>query len=1092
LERRALLSADLVADINPGTLGSDVTDALQPVGFQRAGGRVYYQANDGIHGDEVWTSDGTAVGTRMVADLSPGPAGTRVQQAVAAGGLFFFVRVVDTSSGFQFHLWRTDGTEAGTFKLADSAVRLVPAMGRLFYTGTGPGGVTGLYSTDGTAAGTTLVRAGAVDAFAGTNNELLYVAGGTLYRYDGSQSTVLRSNTPLESLFDTPDYVLIAQQRALKILDKQTGELAGTVVTDPSGFTALSDGRVVFVGTDGQGTGRAYVTDGTVLGTKPVNAPGGIFRDVGRYVEAEDGSVYFSALVPGVPAKELFRLPPGSFGAALVKDIAPGLNNSSAPGALATFGGRLYFAAGELAHGYEIWSTDGTEAGTRLELDLHPGPADTTFGGPFVALDNRLLFIADTPRYGRELYQLDPGAGPGGTSAYHLVGDANRAGAGMSYGGTGGPLSAAAGGRLVFPADDVLSGLGLELWSTDGTAGGTRLVKDLTPGSAGSGLGWFTSFGPLAYFTRGGALWATDGTEAGTQPQGSVSAVTSITPAGGKLFVGTAGKGLWVVDAPGSQPRQVFRGTAGPAVSEAQAPRAVGDALYFVARDGSSNIQVWRSNGTDAGTGPVTSFGGTFTAADAVAARGQYFFLRDGGLWATDGTAGGTRRVGSFFASELEAAGDLVYASNGDALFRTDGTEQGTTLLKQFLPGSVQSLAGVGDRVFFAAADHFDDPVQRGRELWTSDGTAAGTVLVKDVRPGTVEGSTQVASSDPRDLTAVGGTLFFSADDGVDGRELWQSDGTPAGTILVRDIYAGATPSNPSSLGRVGDTFYFTASDFDHGLELWRADAPRPAGPTVTGVFVSGTAWSQAFKEYLRDHKFGSADSGFAVPAGSTQLVTLPWTNLDRISISFSAPVQVDASDLRVRGVSVADYTLDPSAFSYDAATRTATWRLAGGAMFSRDRILLDLDGDSPDGVRSAAGSFLDGDWINPVGAAAGGDAFPSGDGTPGGDFRFRINVLPGDVNRYGSVLADDFSAVKKKFFKNTGDAATGGDADYSPFHDVNGDGVILAFDYSEVKKRFFSELPDAPATVLVAAASGSSDIRTAGGRRARYGLNIL
>src|SRR4051812_38085157 len=72
LERRALLSADLVADINPGTLGSDLAgDNLAPVGLQRAGGRVYYQANDGIHGDELWTSDGTAAGTRIVADVSP-------------------------------------------------------------------------------------------------------------------------------------------------------------------------------------------------------------------------------------------------------------------------------------------------------------------------------------------------------------------------------------------------------------------------------------------------------------------------------------------------------------------------------------------------------------------------------------------------------------------------------------------------------------------------------------------------------------------------------------------------------------------------------------------------------------------------------------------------------------------------------------------------------------------------------------------------------------------------------------------------------------------------------------------------------------
>ena len=84
------------------------------------------------------------------------------------------------------------------------------------------------------------------------------------------------------------------------------------------------------------------------------------------------------------------------------------------------------------------------------------------------------------------------------------------------------------------------------------------------------------------------------------------------------------------------------------------------------------------------------------------------------------------------------------------------------------------------------------------------------------------------------------------------------------------------------------------------------------------------------------------------------------------------------------------------------------------------------------------------------------------------------MNVLQGDVDHTGetggthSVLASDFSAVKKKFFKDTTDTTTG-DTSYSAFHDVNGSGNILATDFSEVKKRFFQNL--AP---LAAAASES------------------
>ena len=231
--------------------------------------------------------------------------------------------------------------------------------------------------------------------------------------------------------------------------------------------------------------------------------------------------------------------------------------------------------------------------------------------------------------------------------------------------------------------------------------------------------------------------------------------------------------------------------------------------------------------------------------------------------------------------------------------------------------------------------------------------------------------------------------------------------------------------------------------------------------PAVEQVYLSGSQWQPAFRQYLQGQEMGSGTFGFAVPDESEQSAILPWVNLDQVSITFTTDVEVDASDLRVRGLNVASYPLDASAFRYDAATRTATWRLAAGAAFGNDRIVIDLDGDSPDGVQETGGEFLDGDWINPVGEAAGGDAWPSGDGTAGGDFRFHVNVLPGDVNRNGTVLANDFSEVKQRFFANTTSP------NYSVFHDVDGSGSILANDFSEVKRRFFNRLPP-PADALL------------------------
>ena len=106
------------------------------------------------------------------------------------------------------------------------------------------------------------------------------------------------------------------------------------------------------------------------------------------------------------------------------------------------------------------------------------------------------------------------------------------------------------------------------------------------------------------------------------------------------------------------------------------------------------------------------------------------------------------------------------------------------TLLKDINPGAASSsptdFTTVGGTTYFAANDGV-----HGDELWKSNGTAAGTVLVADIDPGS-------GSSNPTDLTNVNGTLFFAANDGVHGNELWKSNGTAAGTVLVKDINPGS------------------------------------------------------------------------------------------------------------------------------------------------------------------------------------------------------------------------------------------------------------------------------------------------------------
>lgn len=127
--------------------------------------------------------------------------------------------------------------------------------------------------------------------------------------------------------------------------------------------------------------------------------------------------------------------------------------------------------------------------------------------------------------------------------------------------------------------------------------------------------------------------------------------------------------------------------------------------------------------------------------------------------------------------------------------------------------------------------------------------------------------------------------------------------------------------------------------------------------PHVTTAYVAGTSWTPSFLQFMAAAGQGSAQYGYAVPGGD-QLNELPWSNLNRVSITFDQNVQVDQADLGVRGIRVSNYPV--TAFAYDAASRTATWTL--GQAVVNDRILLDLDADSPNGVKNDSGVFLDGE----------------------------------------------------------------------------------------------------------------------------------
>ena len=119
-----------------------------------------------------------------------------------------------------------------------------------------------------------------------------------------------------------------------------------------------------------------------------------------------------------------------------------------------------------------------------------------------------------------------------------------------------------------------------------------------------------------------------------------------------------------------------------------------------------------------------------------------------------------------------------------------------------------------------------DDPVL-GRELWRTDGTVAGTRLVKDINSG-------IAGSNPKEMTAVNGKLYFAADDGAHGREVWTSDGTAAGTTLVTDVQPAGGNFDIGSLTAAGGRLAFATwtNDFRDDVRVWRTDG-TPGGTSL-------------------------------------------------------------------------------------------------------------------------------------------------------------------------------------------------------------------------------------------------------------------
>ena len=240
---------------------------------------------------------------------------------------------------------------------------------------------------------------------------------------------------------------------------------------------------------------------------------------------------------------------------------------------------------------------------------------------------------------------------------------------------------------------------------------------------------------------------------------------------------------------------------------------------------------MWKSDGTEAGTVSVLDISSDVSELTAVGDT-LFFSARNETsgreLWKSDGTSTGTVLIADIYPG-ISSDGYSGYGGYGG--YGGNGGYSGDSVEPNSSDPS--DLIAVGDTLFFTADDG------SGRKLWRSDGTEAGTVLFSDIEPNIHEGYYGDYPSSYF-LAAVDDTLYFVADADNSGEELWKTDGTNTGTVRVSDINPGEAGSNPSRLTVVGDTLFFSATDGSSGDELWALDL-KPERPTASFALTTST-----------------------------------------------------------------------------------------------------------------------------------------------------------------------------------------------------------------------------------------------------------
>ncbi|MFO1077387.1 MAG: hypothetical protein U1E73_06635 [Planctomycetota bacterium] len=652
---------------------------------------------------------------------------------------------------------------------------------------------------------------------------------------------------------------------------------------------------------------RLYRTDGTTAGTTRVD---GLGIEIQSVLKLGNGTVVINSNL-GVYATDL--TPAGTV-------LLPGMRRFAEG---VSIGGISYGSCQTGSQTFELWKTDGTPGGTAMIAALQ----GNTRPGGFLPWNGRIYF-GDLTGLGTSWISSTNGS----DFVHHVtlpltLGNIDRMfvrNNGLCFDRGGlfwvSDLTQAGTGFLSLPCNDVRNTIeyngvlyfravgidGYELWQTDATVAGTVQIADLMPGGAGSHPEHFLPTANGLYFRAllptGRRLLRLDNpttiVDLGAIPSDAPTGILVTSPISGfvpfqgrLLFGGTdqTGDELWNYDGQNAPARFADLATDGPSLllGRGTAP-AVRELQYFTAYEPATGLELYRSDGTAAGTQVLDLVAGSatnFTPFNGTFARygNRLAFANQRQVAITDGTLAGTvdlipQAVSSNTTPFLVEGDELWFLRNG-TLYRSNGTPAGTAAILQtfyFSPTdflllthhilyasylSVFSTTGTGfpesllqtsqDRRLYRLGDDLAVIVDQ-YGIWATDGTAAGTTQLANVaafpdrgalRDGilhqialqtywTTDGTAAGTHSmplpqglGPTQLILTARDVYLVATTAAEGKELWRLDAGTSQFVLVRAISPGPTDGVLSAVALgTGDLVLLTGFDDANGVEPWITD----------------------------------------------------------------------------------------------------------------------------------------------------------------------------------------------------------------------------------------------------------------------------